>query len=105
MRWGYAMTLRISGTREECAATVAAVSAALAVREVSDLYPNRGVIVLGRVHLDAEAPGGAVRAGAERTDRTVRSCWVTPSSDDPVRLPRLRVVLSAAWLSEVRRSW
>ncbi|MPZ66635.1 MAG: hypothetical protein GEU83_14365 [Pseudonocardiaceae bacterium] len=63
------MKLRISATREECAAAVRAVSAVLAVREVSDFYPNRGATVLGRVYLDAEAPAGAVQAGAERTDR------------------------------------
>ncbi len=66
------MKLRISGTREECAATVAAVSAVLAVREVSDFYPNRGATVLGRVYLDAEAPASATQTRAERTDRPTR---------------------------------
>ncbi|MQA14919.1 MAG: hypothetical protein GEV09_12305 [Pseudonocardiaceae bacterium] len=64
------MKLRISGTREECAATVQAVSAVLVVREVSDFYPNRGATVLGSVYLDAEAPASAMQAGAERTERT-----------------------------------
>jgi hypothetical protein len=48
------MKLRITGTREECAAAVEALPAALTVREVSGFYPNRGGSELGRVYLDAE---------------------------------------------------
>lgn len=64
------MKLRISGTREECAAAVGAIATVLTVREVSGFYLNRGSSsVLGRVYLDADTPAGAVRARAERTDR------------------------------------
>lgn len=50
------MKLRISGTRAECAATVAVLAAAVHVREVSEYYPNRRASTIGRVYLDADAP-------------------------------------------------
>lgn len=58
------MRLRISGTRAECDAAVAAV---LAVREVSGFFPNRGASVLGRVYLDADPHVGEVGSGDEST--------------------------------------
>lgn len=63
------MKLRITGTREECAAAVEAMIGVFLVREVSDFYLNRGVTTLGRVYLDVEAPPDRLRAAAERADR------------------------------------
>lgn len=66
------MKLRITGTHAECTATVTALSGVLAVREISDFYPNRGSSLLGRVYIDADPPAGPVSARAERIDRTDR---------------------------------
>lgn len=43
--------LRLSGTREECAAALPALRAAFIVLEVSAFYPNRGQTVFGRVYV------------------------------------------------------
>ena len=48
------MTIRITGTEDECAAAVAAMTDGFAVREVSPFYPNRGASVLARLYLDVE---------------------------------------------------
>ncbi len=62
------MKLRISGTRAECAATVAAVSAVLAVREVSDFYPNR------TVPQEFRRPGASQELGRVYVDARHRTC-------------------------------
>lgn len=59
------MRIRLTGTREECAAAVDALGAVLIVREVSEFYPNRGSSSLGRVYLDTE-PATGPRAGVVR---------------------------------------
>ncbi len=48
--------IRISGTKTECAQTVALLKEACTVREASGFYPNRGSDVVGRVYVDVELP-------------------------------------------------
>lgn len=65
------MKLRLSGTREECAAAVDALTVGFTVHEVSAFHPNRGTSMFGRVYIDADpapAPAARVRATATRTD-------------------------------------
>ena len=61
--------IRITGTREETAATIDALAGVIELREVSGFYPNRDSSLLGRVYLDAEPRTAPVRVTAERLDQ------------------------------------
>ncbi|MGZ3140821.1 hypothetical protein ACVDFE_02210 [Lentzea chajnantorensis] len=68
------MKLRIEGTKEECAATLAALELVLDVRDASRFYPNyrRGgyETKLGRIYVDyTMRPDTTVQATAARLDR------------------------------------
>jgi hypothetical protein len=56
--------IRLTGTREECAAAADALFEVFTVQELSDFYPNRGTSSLGRVYLDAD-PALAASGGGE----------------------------------------
>jgi hypothetical protein len=63
------MKIRLSGTKDGCAAAVAALAAGFVLREVSGFYPNRGATVLGRVYVDVEPRPEVVHATATRDER------------------------------------
>ncbi len=60
------MKIRLTGTRDELTAAVAALGEVFTLREVSAFYPNHAPSVLGRVYTDAEPPH---RPRASRTGR------------------------------------
>lgn len=57
------MTIRLHGTAEECEEAVRLLGQVMAVRSVSEPYPDRGRSVLVRVYVEA-VPQGARRAAA-----------------------------------------
>lgn len=75
-----ALKIRITGTAQDCAATVAALTGVLELRDVSDFYPNRGTSVLGRVYLDA-ALTTATPTDAEHVDHEPSPAY--PQKGDP----------------------
>lgn len=81
------MRIRLTGTRDELTAAVAALAEVVGLREVSDFYPNRGASVLGRVYIEADLPDPhrPVPAHAERTDQPTRpgSRALTPRRATP----------------------
>lgn len=59
------MKIRIIGTRGECDRLLVCLGQVVAVREVSDFYPNRPPSALGRVYLEVDLATSATAGVAQ----------------------------------------